>query len=93
MAEETLGKKVFTNPKDLTLSNIREMIADGDIKPNPDYQRDYIYNDKQASKLIESFLIGIPIPTVYLCETEDECKTRQSNFNMWIRNRNVNCCK
>ena len=30
MAEETLGKKVFTNPKDLTLSNIREMIADGD---------------------------------------------------------------
>ena len=72
MAEETLGKKVFTNPKDLTLSNIREMIADGDIKPNPDYQRDYIYNDKQASKLIESFLIGIPIPTVYLCETEDE---------------------
>ena len=72
MAEETQGKTVFTDTKDFTLSNIREMIADGDIIPNPDYQRDYVYNDKQASKLIESFLIGIPIPTVYLCQECDE---------------------
>lgn len=65
-------KKVFTEQKDLTLSQLREMCADGDIVPNPDYQRDYVYNNKLASKLIESVLIGIPIPTIYLCQENDE---------------------
>ena len=72
MTEETQGQTVFTDSIDFPLSNIREMIAEGDIIPNPDYQRDYIYNDKQASKLIESFLIRIPIPSVYLCQEYDE---------------------
>lgn len=65
-------RTVFTESKDFPLSNIREMLADGDIIPNPDYQRDYVYNNMQASKLIESFLMGIPIPTVYLSQESDE---------------------
>lgn len=64
-------KQVFTDKSDFTLSTLKEMVDDGDIIPNPDYQRDYVYNDKQASKLVESILIGIPIPTIYLCEEED----------------------
>ena len=64
--EET--KRVYTDKKDFTLSNIREMFDEGDIIPQPDYQRDYVMDQKQASKLVESVLIGIPIPTVYLCE-------------------------
>lgn len=66
-----IKEKVFTEQKDFTLSQLREMVAEGDLITNPDYQRDYVYNDKQASKLIESILIGIPIPTIYLSE-EDE---------------------
>ena len=65
-------KKVFTEQKDLTLSQLKEMCADGDIVTNPDYQRDYVYNNRLASKLIESILIGIPIPTIYLCQEDDE---------------------
>lgn len=64
-------KQVFTDKSDYPLSTLREMVDDGDIVPNPDYQRDYVYNDKQASKLVESVLIGIPIPTIYLCQEED----------------------
>ena len=47
------------------------MFDDGDIIPQPDYQRDYIMDEKKASKLIESVLLQIPIPTVYLCEESD----------------------
>ena len=47
------------------------MFDDGDIIPQPDYQRDYIMDEKKASKLIESVLLRIPIPTVYLCEESD----------------------
>ena len=44
------------------------MWDEGDIELNPDYQRDYVYSEKRASKLIESILMGIPIPTVYLSQ-------------------------
>lgn len=64
-------KQVFTDRTDFPLSTLREMVDEGDIIPNPDYQRDYVYNDKQASKLVESVLLGIPIPTIYLCQEKD----------------------
>ena len=64
-------KRVFTDCKDLTLSNILEMCNEGDIIPQPEYQRDYVMDDKKASKLIESVLLQIPIPTIYLCEEND----------------------
>lgn len=32
----------------------------------PDFQRAYFWNQPQASKLIESFLIGLPVPQVFL---------------------------
>lgn len=32
----------------------------------PDYQRRYVWNLPQASRLIESFLLGLPIPQVFL---------------------------
>lgn len=64
-------KQVFTEKKDFPLSTLKEMVDDGDIIPNPEYQRDYVYTEKQASKLVESVLMGIPIPTIYLCVEED----------------------
>ncbi|UUM20559.1 DUF262 domain-containing protein [Mycoplasma sp. 2045] len=38
---------------------------------NPDYQRNFVYNPEKTSKLIESALMGIPLPSIYLCEEED----------------------
>ncbi len=70
-SEEQTEVRVFTENKDLTLTNIRDMVDENDLITNPDYQREYIYSDAQASKLVESILIGIPIPVVYLCEEED----------------------
>jgi hypothetical protein len=32
----------------------------------PDFQRAYVWNQPQASKLIESFLLGLPVPQVFL---------------------------
>ena len=43
----------------------------GKLITNPEYQRDYVYNVEQASKLIESALMCIPLPTIYLCEEDD----------------------
>lgn len=38
----------------------------------PDYQRDYTWDAKRKSKFIESVLIGLPIPFLFLAETDDD---------------------
>lgn len=44
----------------------------GDLIVDPEWQRNYVWNRKQASKLIESFLLDIPVPVIYLAKTKDD---------------------
>lgn len=37
----------------------------------PDFQREYIWNDKMASRLIESIIMGLPIPAIFLAKNID----------------------
>ena len=60
-------KKVHFAQKDLPLTTIKEMFEDHDIISQPDFQREFKDDIKIGSKLIESMIIGIPIPPVYLC--------------------------
>lgn len=57
--------------KDFTIGGLVLKIMSGDIELQPDFQREYVYDDVRASYLIESILIDMPIPTIYLCEEED----------------------
>lgn len=38
----------------------------------PDYQRDYKWDDRIASRFIESILLGLPIPYIYIADNYDE---------------------
>ena len=69
---------IHTEQKDITLAQLKEDVDANDIITNPDYQRKYVYDDKRASKLVESILLGIPIPIIYLCEEEDGTLDRKS---------------
>ena len=92
MIEEEKMKRVFTDKKYFPLSLIKEMFDDGDIIPQPDYQRDYVMDVKLASRLIESVLLNIPIPTVYLCEELDgrfsiiDGQQRMTSFVKYLKN-------
>lgn len=55
---------IASYPSDLTLSGISDMWAAGDIVI-PLYQRRFVWTEKQASMLIESFLAGLPVPQVF----------------------------
>lgn len=37
----------------------------------PDFQRHFVWNIPTYSKLVESVLLGFPIPPVYLLEDEE----------------------
>ena len=38
---------------------------------NPDFQRDFVWTDGQQSKLIESIIMRIPLPVLYLAEDDE----------------------
>lgn len=43
----------------------------GRIELQPEFQRDYVWTPKIARRFIESIFLGLPVPTIYLAETED----------------------
>ena len=68
------------NPKDvdivsqpMVISNIVEDLKDGSIILDPDFQRiPDLWNPQKQSRLIESLIIRIPLPTFYFDAGEDE---------------------
>ncbi len=61
---------IATYPSDFTLKGIVEMWNSNDITI-PDFQREFVWSIKQASLLIESFLLGLPVPPVFFYIDEE----------------------
>jgi Protein of unknown function DUF262 len=61
-------RRVVTQAYDLSITTLIEQWAD-QILVVPDFQRGYVWDNGKASRLIESLLIGIPIPVLYFYET------------------------
>lgn len=55
---------IASYPSDLTLAGINDMWQNGDIVI-PDFQREFVWKIKQSSLLVESFLLGLPVPPVF----------------------------
>jgi uncharacterized protein with ParB-like and HNH nuclease domain len=62
--EVSLTYDIASYPSDLTLSVIYEMWNNGDIEI-PEFQRNFVWNIRQSSLLIDSFLLGLPVPQVF----------------------------
>jgi len=60
-----------TQAYDKSVSDLVSMMDHGDIVLDPDYQRNYVWDDTRASLLIESILLNVPIPVIYVSEDED----------------------
>jgi hypothetical protein len=58
---------VTSSPNDFNVKTIYDFIQKGSINI-PDFQRNYVWDLKRASKLIESIITGIPIPQIFLYE-------------------------
>lgn len=57
--------EVITYPADFTLEGLVSKYKKGSMTV-PGFQRNYVWNIKQASRLIESFLLGLPVPAIFL---------------------------
>ena len=64
-------RRLITESKDLSIRELHIQHQEGDLSLNPDFQRFYVFTDKQASSLIESVLLDVPLPVVYLSQEQD----------------------
>ena len=53
MNNEEQNTKVFTQTKDLPISTIKDMFDEGDIIPQPTYQRDYVMDGRYILEEIQ----------------------------------------
>lgn len=62
---------ITTSPRDLTPANIVDMIDSGIIEI-PLFQRNYVWDIKKASKLVESLILGLPVPELFFYTEGDD---------------------
>lgn len=69
--DDSQSRKIVWQAKDFSIREFASMLQDGDLDLQPEYQRKYVATKKIASKLIESILMDVPIPVIYLAEEKD----------------------
>ena len=62
---DTTNYEIVTYGADYTLSVLYEKMTNGEIE-FPGFQRKFVWKLVQSSKLIESFLLGLPVPGIFL---------------------------
>ena len=63
--------ELVTSVVDYNLGSIFHLLSENTINVSPGYQRRFRWDEKQQSLLIESFLLNIPVPPIYLSETDE----------------------
>jgi len=62
---------VRTDAYQMSIGEIVSMYESDEIIIDPEFQRLFRWNISQKSKLIESLLLGIPLPSIFVFEKED----------------------
>ncbi len=62
--------RIVTEQARYPIKNIKDMLESGDYKRNPEYQRRKRWDNGKKSRLIESFIMNVPLPPIFLYEYE-----------------------
>jgi uncharacterized protein with ParB-like and HNH nuclease domain len=65
------SKEIHTENLSMSIGEVMSMYSDGDLDIHPEFQRFYRWSDNQKSKLIESILLNIPIPSIFVAQRPD----------------------
>lgn len=68
--EEIESKEIRTEAVDFSFGELLNLHRDGEIVIQPEYQRLFRWSNEQRSRLIESILLRLPIPPIFLIESE-----------------------
>jgi uncharacterized protein DUF262/HNH endonuclease len=64
-------RSVYTESADPEIDSLHNKFKRGKLLVQPDFQRQFVWDAKRASRLLESSLLSIPIPIIYISEEPD----------------------
>lgn len=65
------SKEVSTEKYSMSIGEIISMYKEGDLDIHPEFQRFFRWTDSQKTRLVESFLLNIPVPSIFVSQRED----------------------
>ncbi|MCB4863079.1 DUF262 domain-containing protein, partial [Sphingobium sp. PNB] len=67
----SLDREIRTTAVDFSFGELLNLHRDEEIVIRPEYQRLFRWSNEQRSRLIESIVMGLPIPPIFLIENDD----------------------
>jgi uncharacterized protein with ParB-like and HNH nuclease domain len=64
-------RSVYTDSSDPEIVSLHSKFKRGKLVIQPDFQRQFVWDGTRASRLLESAILGIPIPIIYISEEPD----------------------
>ena len=64
-------KSVAFDSYDIAVRQLYDMAVEKMIDIAPDYQRHFVWDDLRQSQLIESIMLGIPVPSLFMATNKD----------------------
>jgi Protein of unknown function DUF262 len=64
-------KQIRTDGYSVSLGELASMYRDSEIELHPEFQRYFRWTPDQKSRLIESLLLGIPVPSIFVHQRAD----------------------
>ncbi len=68
---ESRRKEYKTESYPMSVGELISMYSNKEVIINPEFQRYFRWTDNQKTKLIESILLGIPIPSIFIFQRKD----------------------
>ncbi|MHA4128157.1 GmrSD restriction endonuclease domain-containing protein [Bacillus cereus] len=68
---EAKSNEIQTDSYPMSIGELMNMYRDEELNINPKFQRFFRWNETQKSKFIESILLGIPIPPIFVSQTKE----------------------
>src|SRR5437870_10728564 len=62
---------IHTDGYPMSIGELINLYRDGELDIHPEFQRFFRWSNEQKSRLIESLLLGIPIPSIFVSQREN----------------------
>jgi hypothetical protein len=67
---EEARRSIASDGYPMSIGELTNLYRDGELLIRPEFQRLFRWSDLQKSRLIESLLLGIPLPSIFVAQTE-----------------------
>ncbi len=68
---DAIRRVTRTDEYSMSLGELANLYQDHELQIQPEFQRFYRWRDSQKTRLIESFLLGIPVPPIFVSQRDD----------------------